>query len=363
MLYLAAPKRPNIDSQDVIIPSSAYRFRITNPWGTTFEAYYTPVRLQKSDAMRKDGLDVNNDEEVLEFLISLRAGGQLQKSCMSWTIGKTLPIFGPTVNPKVLQQLGTTPRSKSLILFAAGTGIAPMLQLIDFYSPKRMKDSPSIFLIWILKSPMHNYNEWIGLGEHVKVFKRKFRWAVLYSSKKPVVDVAALKGTTGTITESRRPRDKQPFYKRFQTRKLGDMQGKDPLDFSHRLSAEGALDELSLRGDPSDDEKNDMDEAPAVNDVFWRVHGNKCMSMKLNQELVSSLVSASEVESSQEGANFRGISEDSNKNGTKVHAGSNMVAYVCGSPGFDSCIRDWLLTGGFPKDQIVDFYSSPTVHV
>lgn len=360
LLCLAAPKRPDFETPDGIVPSSAYKFRITNPWGTTFEAYYTPVKLRDA---KKGDVDVSDDEEILQFLISLRPGGQLQKACLSWRVGKTLPVFGPTINPKVLEQISATLPNDTVILFAAGTGIAPMLQLIDLYSPKRVKETPHIFLIWLLKNPQHNYNEWIGMEDQVKVFKGKFRWAVLYSAP-------STKSGTGMVGGAKQ-KQKKSNRRRYSTAKLGEMLSEDPNVFDKRLKEGVTLDESSLRGDESNRSVSERNGSIEVNDAFWSVYGNKCMSLKLNQEIVSGLLAATKAEVLHKGVDgtssktFKAASNKSlNESITEPQTGKkNMVAYVCGSPGFDDSVRNWLSNSDFPSEKITDFYSSPTFHI
>mmetsp|Transcript_5710 Transcript_5710/g.13451 ORF Transcript_5710/g.13451 Transcript_5710/m.13451 type:complete len:1254 (+) Transcript_5710:47-3808(+) len=68
MLYLAAPKRRDLESKDgIIVPSSAYKFRVTNPWGTTFEAYYTPVNPEDGPVLENNSFDLKDEEELLKF--------------------------------------------------------------------------------------------------------------------------------------------------------------------------------------------------------------------------------------------------------------------------------------------------------
>lgn len=53
--------------------------------------------------------------------------------------------------------------------------------------------------------------------------------------------------------------------------------------------------------------QSENNETVVVNDAFWRVHGNKCISMKLNQEVVSGLLSATETEVKKKGINDESI--------------------------------------------------------
>ena len=123
LLYLAAPKRRDLESRDTIVPTSAYKFRVTNPWGTTFEAYYTPVTLKGGPVVENNNFNLSEEEELLKFFISLRPGGQITRACMAWKVGKTIPILGPSINPIALHSIDSNTSSQPVVMFAAGTGV------------------------------------------------------------------------------------------------------------------------------------------------------------------------------------------------------------------------------------------------
>lgn len=54
------------------------------------------------------------------------------------------------------------------------------MQLIDFYLSEG--SCPLLYLVWILKSPDHGYQESIGLDSRVKRSRGKFKWLIVYSS-------------------------------------------------------------------------------------------------------------------------------------------------------------------------------------
>ncbi|CAJ1952979.1 unnamed protein product [Cylindrotheca closterium] len=83
------------------------------------------------------------------------------------------------------------------------------------------------------------------------------------------------------------------------------MQG-DALGFMHRMEDGTTLDDSSRQEDDSTGtaECNEDDDAgfdaDIANDVFWRVHGNKCMTLKFSQAVVSRLTEAAQAEVDRE---------------------------------------------------------------
>jgi hypothetical protein len=157
--------------------------------------------------------------------------------------------------------------------------------------------------------------------------------------------------------------------------RLSEMQG-GALGFTHRLEDDATLDESSKREDDSasaGDFHADDDvgfEAAIVNDVFWRVHGNKCMTLKFNQEVVSRLMNAAQAEvdreDKHENKSSRMLFHHNSAEEDSPDANNNdkaMKAYLCGSPGFDDSVRDWLIESGLSTENITNFYASPSVHL
>eukprot|EP00980_Cylindrotheca_fusiformis_P016407 scaffold4891_cov140-Cylindrotheca_fusiformis.AAC.4 len=309
MLRLAVKSMctPNGEGERALLPSSCFKFRVVNPYGSTFEAYYTPVRLMgtsEGQMMPKD------DEETFDFIISLRPGGQISKASLEWKVGKALAIQGPTVNPDVLNSITSINRNTIVTLFASGTGIAPMLQLIDFYcAPSRVESAPHIFLVWVLKGPEHDYSEWIGLDKKVNRMRGKFRWITVYSSSRRKAKVSSKsmvlseepkkekKSSTnrGSLFFSRsfeqnggrkenitssvyRPSTVGQFriFKGNRGRLIDSIRHQDPNVFASRVSARRRDSTIST---------------PLSHADFWLV-ANKAVSVQLNQDLVENLLTS-----------------------------------------------------------------------
>merc|ERR1712087_184382 len=75
-------------------------------------------------------------------------------------------------------------------MIAAGTGVSPMLQVIDFYLSRLHGQFPSsrnivipdLYLMWIIKSEEYNYSSALGLEQRIESSKGKFKFTVIYSS-------------------------------------------------------------------------------------------------------------------------------------------------------------------------------------
>lgn len=476
MLCLAVPKVADCISSNTafILPSSCFKFRVVNPWGSTFEAYYTPVKLLKSasDQGGRGSVSVKEDENVYEFLISLRPGGQISKASLEWKIGKALAVQGPSINPKVLQSLASITSSTVVTLFAAGTGIAPMLQLLDFYAePSRGSSIPHIFLIWVLKGPEHNYSDWLSFEERAEKLQGKFKWIIIYSSSNASIGTKAKRTShiskpssnrsstadevmSGSLRESvlipasirnrftkngKREssavdRDSQapPRSNRFSISKsvrkdssvINSASGAVPSKHTTNIAASNRLKLFKgrnrgalidqIRKHPSSftarQEQADVPVAPELNfdDDFWGMHANEALCLQLDEALISNILASIDYyfdvatargcvkavadAQNKSVANRRGKhSSDGSSHTSETEetdaptremlladevarafedsqssvgcAPEQMKFYLCGSPRFDSNVRDWLESTECDKDSIHNFYASPNVHI
>ncbi|CAJ1957528.1 unnamed protein product [Cylindrotheca closterium] len=457
MLCLAVPKVAGciISNDGFILPSACFKFRVVNAWGSTFEAYYTPVRLLKDGVDRgaRSSVSVKEDENVYEFLISLRPGGQISKASLEWKIGKALAVQGPSVNPKVLQSLVSITSSTVMTLFAAGTGIAPMLQLLDFYTePSRRSSTPNIFLIWVLKGPEHNYSDWLGFEERAKQLQGKFKWIIIYSSsnssdknktQRTSHTTSRKDANSGSLRESaiapssirnrvsRKGKGDSsasaPRSNRFSLAKSLRKESSDtkissvavPSKYASSVAASnglklfkgrnrGSLIERIRNHDPTAFTPTKADAGVSFSpdlkfdDDFWRVHANKALCLQLDEPLVSNILASidyyfeietardcakavTEAHQKSDAGRRHDSSHTSETEGTKTKekmladevadafrdSGHSTVScapeeikfFLCGSPRFDSNVRDWLESKGCDTDSIHNFYASPNVHI
>ena len=129
------------DGQDAtFLPGSAFTFRTQDNEGNAIDRQYTPInidagalgRLLKGREDSRIDMVGAVEEDTFDFLISLIPGGKMSKVLTKLKIGKTIRVQGPKVSPDTLKCVNAI-KWKSMLMFAAGTGIAPMLQLVDSF--------------------------------------------------------------------------------------------------------------------------------------------------------------------------------------------------------------------------------------
>ena len=185
-------------------PGCAFSIRAVDDRGSMVERQYTPVSLSSFDeSCRKligtpsesfsladsdthsqcsESTEPTRDdssEVTLDFIISLIPGGKMSKFFLGLRAGKAILAQGPRTSPKTLECVRPE-KWRTVVMIAAGTGVASMLQLIDYYLSRI--ELPHLYLIWILKSPDHSYLEAIDLSSRAIRSNGKFKWLVVYSS-------------------------------------------------------------------------------------------------------------------------------------------------------------------------------------
>jgi cytochrome b involved in lipid metabolism len=194
LLQLALPKtRSDLQVQKLMsLPSCAFTFRAVDQNRVAVDRQYTPVKINNDYTLRRSYQGNKDDEEIFDFIISLVPGGKLSKILLDTRMGKMMLAQGPTVNQEIVQVFRTG-GWKSVVLIAAGTGVSPMLQVIDFYlsrlssefrgvESKLDSDCPDLYLMWIVKGPKYNYSDALALDTRVERSQGKFKYTVIYSS-------------------------------------------------------------------------------------------------------------------------------------------------------------------------------------
>lgn len=183
LLKLALPSA-RLDNRQkwlTTLPSCAFTFRsVCGGTGSTVEREYTPVTLGAGALGAEKS--ARPSEQELSFIISLVPGGKMSTVLLDLKRGKSLLVKGPAVNPSTIQRFDNTDWG-SVVMIAAGTGIAPMLQVIEFYlssPPNRAK--PRLFLLWIIKGPEYDYSQSLGLQQQVERSRGLFSFTVVYAS-------------------------------------------------------------------------------------------------------------------------------------------------------------------------------------
>ena len=187
MLRLSIP-RSSLAAQEgkSFPPSCVFTFRGVGEKGVNVERKYTPVYLDRdimrpSIALHEETQEKESEDEIFDFLISLIPKGQMSKVFLRLKPGKMLLVQGPNINASTLDTIGSKDW-RYVVMIAAGTGISPMLQLINCYLDS--ESFPAMFLIWVLKGPAHKYSEEVGLKKLSKLSSGKFKWLIIYSSSK-----------------------------------------------------------------------------------------------------------------------------------------------------------------------------------
>ena len=116
------------------------------------------------EAKQKPPADEDNELETHEFLISLIPHGKMSKFLLSQKVGKVLLAQGPRINTRLLDKIDSF-EWKTVVMIAGGTGVSPMIQLINYYLWLGVSEMPYLFLVWNLKSPDHGYEHVLGLED------------------------------------------------------------------------------------------------------------------------------------------------------------------------------------------------------
>lgn len=198
LLSLAVPHTANQKGRD-LLPSSAFTFRGIDERGRQIERQYTPVVLHEkfskkirgssrlsimnlATTMTKANIDIK--EETYDFIISLVPGGQMSKHFLNLKPNKTILCKGPLVNNKTIEKL--MEGWKDVVMFAAGTGISPMLQLMDFFtnggSGSLEVACPQMYVVWIVKDQEHNYTDILALQSRARRSHGRLKYTIIYSS-------------------------------------------------------------------------------------------------------------------------------------------------------------------------------------
>ena len=194
LLRVALPKMTFVDDpdDDILLPGTVYVFRGIDERGNMFDRQYTPVQIKRSDnfrdfsctmgeAKQKTTTGEDNELELHEFLISLIPHGKMSKFLLSQKVGKVLLAQGPGINTRVLDKIDSF-EWKTVVMIAGGTGVSPMIQLINYYLWLGVSEMPYLFLVWNLKSPNHGYEHILGLEDLERRANGKFKWTINYTT-------------------------------------------------------------------------------------------------------------------------------------------------------------------------------------
>ena len=199
-----------------LLPSTTFIFRGKDAFGGTIERPYTPVKCYARDAVTSDrdlmcsSIDGTTGtlptaytagsirkegpkELIYEFFVNLIPDGLMSTFLQTKKKGGHVMIQGPLANEMVIDKIHDDQKQKrEVILIAAGTGIAPMLQMVDHFLDERETSGlepptarnatkPQVFLCWIVYCPSLSFEGAAGLRERSKRFSSSFRYFVVYA--------------------------------------------------------------------------------------------------------------------------------------------------------------------------------------
>mmetsp|Transcript_22791 Transcript_22791/g.25964 ORF Transcript_22791/g.25964 Transcript_22791/m.25964 type:complete len:1587 (-) Transcript_22791:233-4993(-) len=219
-LRLAVPRdqRESRQTNASLTPSSAFTFRGRDKQGRQIERQYTPIILcekyqelwgerdwsrrrrtlanmvsYRSFSKAFKGSDGTSEEEIYDFIISLVPNGQMSKYLLCLKPGKNILCQGPLTSQSVVQKLKR--HWETIVMVAAGTGVSPMLQLVDDFIARNRKQQhrtleekerggPCMFLVWLVEGPQQNYSKLLGLNQRVAESNGHFFYTIIYSTSK-----------------------------------------------------------------------------------------------------------------------------------------------------------------------------------
>ena len=198
------------------VPSTTFVFRGKDAFGGTIERPYTPVKCFVRDAATSDQDLVNSsidgstlptayntrslrkeasrhEEMIYEFLINLVPNGLMSTFLNSKKKHAHIMVQGPLANEVVIGKICDVENQKrEIVLIAAGTGVAPMLQMIDHFLDERQTSGlepptasnikPRVFLCWIVYCPALSFEEAAELRERTQKFGTNFRYFIVYAN-------------------------------------------------------------------------------------------------------------------------------------------------------------------------------------
>ena len=199
----------NFDNE-FLLPGSLFMFRGRDKIGGIIERSYSPTRFYQQDISNAGPFSIfgtlstylskikllsePKKEIVYEFLLTLTPDDKMCNFLSQKKVKSHIMVRGPYIMSSVLDKIDGH-RWKNVLLLASGTGIAPMLPIIDYFldplgknirestPPKSKYDGrPRILLVWILKSKTHNFEGSAQLHKWLENHPWNFAYLVLYSN-------------------------------------------------------------------------------------------------------------------------------------------------------------------------------------
>ena len=212
-----ALKKEQMDAlQGTPVPSTTFVFRGKDAFGGTIERPYTPVKCYSRDEVTSDqdlvtsSVDgstlpttyntrsirketARREEVIYEFMINLVPNGLMSTFLNSKKKNSHIMVQEPLANEAVIEKICDDENQKrEILLIAAGTGVAPMLQMIDHFLDERETSGlepptasnvkPRVFLCWIVYCRALSFEEATELRERTQKFGANFRYFIVYAN-------------------------------------------------------------------------------------------------------------------------------------------------------------------------------------
>jgi len=280
------------------------------------------------------------DEVILSFIISLLPCGKMSNILNKIKQGKRLLIKGPLMCRDIfLQKIDDGIKQyNTLLLMAAGTGITSLMSILNYCINGHDQKGPRIYLIWLVKSPKHDYSKMLNLDDLVDKSSGRFKYAVCYTSRKE---------------------EDKSF-------RISDY---NKMAFTNRIKTGIAAKRLK-RG-----QKSAMVDSPThggsgcknlLRNGFWGDSIEIQYSPDILKEILMFMVDDEKTISYEKSHRFHDDSADNDVDGDvkwDIEGGTNDLLYlnrlvlVAGSPTFDRTVTVQLKELGFEKNQIINFQS------
>jgi len=281
-------------------------------------------------------------------------------------------VQGPSTNSNVLKKIQKD-NWESIVMFAGGSGVAPMLQTINYY----LKSFQPLFLVWVLKSPKHNYVEEIDLDELSKRSKGRLKWIIIYSSSKAPSKQrrGGAKNISIDSTSDNTKETAMKNVKNFASNLAAKLSHKQKVEDLIALSRSQGSSGGSKGSKADDKSLSFYMNSSNLNlcNSFWSQAG-QCTYHEFDHELISEVIAASKPDKNHR-LNFiwendiffdsvdkvytldedKSEKDDSKEKILKENANKNTLLAVSGSPRFNEMVQGSLRKLGFEENQIILF--------
>lgn len=308
------------------------------------ERKYTEISMLNSIINKQSR--IGRDEFILSFIISLVPHGKMSSALFNIKEGKRLLIQGPRkVKDEFWNKINHgVNQCKFVFMLAAGTGILPLIQIIDYHLHQH-SGNVRFFLVWLIKGPKHGYEKTLGLNDRERKSRGYFKWVAFYTSRNIEEPVNRKKVITSVAQKA--------------TIKMRGMGTR---------KCNMAVSDLASRPDNQNSERK---REHAWDKGFWE---KKYRERQYAPELLCEILASIEKDNKSFAKRCRNrrsliLADDDYLEDEEVHNDveesknsqcdyldlNNKLALVSGSPAFDQATIKHLKNLGYGEDQVITF--------